>query len=55
MKASAPQQMPPAQKARAQKILRSLRNARKQAIETARQHGTPVIYLEKGRVVREWP
>lgn len=37
------------------KILRSLRNARKHAVETARQHRTPIIYMKDGKLVRERP
>jgi hypothetical protein len=40
---------------RAAKILKSLRNARKDAIETARQHRTSIIYLQDGKLVKERP
>ena len=41
--------------ARAAKILKSLRDARKQAVETARQHGTSIVYLKDGKLVKERP
>jgi hypothetical protein len=41
--------------ARAAKILRALRDARKDAVKSARMHGVPVVYLRDGRIVRERP
>jgi len=40
---------------RAAKIMKSLRNARKSAIKTARLHGTAIVYMQDGRLVRERP
>jgi hypothetical protein len=40
---------------RATKILKALRNARKDAVEIARQHGTPIVYLKDGKLVKERP
>jgi hypothetical protein len=40
---------------RAAKILKSLRNARKHAVEIARLHRTPIVYMQDGKLVREWP
>jgi len=55
VKTPAQQPKPKRPSARDAKILRSLRNARKIAVETARQHGTPIIYLVDGKIVRERP
>lgn len=38
---------------RTRKILGSVRSARKQAVETARQHRTPITYIKDGKLVRE--
>jgi hypothetical protein len=43
------------QNLRAAKIMKSLRNARKTAVKIARLHGTPIIYLQDGKLVRERP
>lgn len=40
---------------RAAEILKSLRDARKMAVKSARMHGVPVVYLEAGKLVRERP
>ncbi len=40
---------------RTAKIMKSLRNARKAAVKTARLHRTPIVYLQDGKLVREWP
>ena len=40
--------------ARTSAILKSLR-ARRAAVETARMHGVPVVYLRAGKLVRERP
>lgn len=37
------------------KILKALRDARKQAVKTARLHGVPIIYEKDGKIVRERP
>lgn len=39
--------------ARATEILKSLRDARKAAVKSARMHGVPVIYVRDGKIVRE--
>jgi hypothetical protein len=36
-------------------ITASLRSARADAVKTARMHGTAVIYLRDGKIVREHP
>jgi hypothetical protein len=36
-------------------ILAALRRARADAVKTARMHGTPIIYLHDGKIVREHP
>lgn len=40
---------------RAAKILQSLREARKQAVEIARQNHAPIVYMVDGKIVRDWP
>jgi hypothetical protein len=40
---------------RAVEILRSLRDARKVAVKSARLHRVPVVYLQAGKLVRERP
>jgi len=40
---------------RAAKILKSLRDARKVAVKSARMHQVPVVYLQAGKLVRERP
>jgi hypothetical protein len=40
---------------RAVKILKSLRNARKHAVEIAREHRTRIIYMQDGKLVKERP
>ena len=55
MKASSAKPKRAGSNPRAAKILKSLRNARKQALEKARQHRTAIVYLEDGKVVRERP
>jgi hypothetical protein len=40
---------------RAAKILKSLRNARKNAVEIARLHRTSIVYMQDGKLVRERP
>ena len=42
-------------KARTAKILKALRDARKDAVKSARMHGVPIVYLRNGRIVRERP
>ncbi len=46
---------PPQPDARAKEILKSLRDARKEAVKSARMHGVPVIYMRAGKIVRERP
>lgn len=36
-------------------ILKSLRDARKMAVKSARMHRVPVVYLKAGKLVRERP
>jgi hypothetical protein len=36
-------------------ILRALRRARASAVDTARQHGSVVVYSAKGRIVQKKP
>jgi Tfp pilus assembly protein FimT len=36
-------------------ISASLRNARSDAVKTARMHRTPVVYLKNGKIVSERP
>lgn len=43
----------PAVSARSAAILAALRDARKSAVKTARMHGTPIVYLRGGTLVRE--
>ena len=38
--------------ARTAGILAALRDARKAAVKTARLHGTPVVYLRAGKLVK---
>ena len=38
---------------RSAKILKSLRDARKAAVKSARMHGVPIIYLKNGKLIRE--
>jgi hypothetical protein len=38
---------------RAAEILKSLRDARKVAVKSARMHRVPVVYLKAGKLVRE--
>jgi hypothetical protein len=40
---------------RAKKALVSLRAARREAVKQARLHGTPIVYLQDGKLIREWP
>jgi hypothetical protein len=40
---------------RAKKIMESLVAARKEAVKQARLHGTPIIYMQDGKLIREWP
>ncbi len=46
---------PPQLDTRAKKILKSLLDARKEAVKSARMHGVPVIYMRAGKIVRERP
>jgi hypothetical protein len=55
MKTTSPKQTRARLNPRAAKILKSLRNARKQAVKTARLHRTPIVYLQDGKLVRERP
>ena len=55
MKRSAQKQKAAATNPRAAKILKSLRNARKNAVEIARLHRTPIVYMQDGKLVRERP
>lgn len=55
MKTSSPESTRPAKGSREAKILKSLLNARKQAVKTAKLHGTSIVYLKDGKVVRERP
>ena len=36
-------------------ILRALRDARKDAVKRARLHGTRIVYIRDGKIVRERP
>lgn len=54
MKTPAPSPRRP-QDARSAKILKAVRDARKDALKSARMHGVPIIYLRDGRLVRERP
>ena len=38
---------------RTRKIVKALRDARKQAIKSARMHGVPITYLKNGKLIRE--
>lgn len=40
---------------RAAQILNGLRQARKSAVKTAKATGTPIVYLQDGKLVRERP
>jgi len=40
---------------RTAEILKSLRDARKQAVKLARMHRVPVVFLKAGKLVRERP
>lgn len=40
---------------RAAKVIKAMRDARRQAVKAARMHGVPVIYLRDGKIVREHP
>lgn len=55
MKAKHPKQKLAALNPRAAKIMKSLRLARKTAVTAARLHGTPIVYLQDGKLVRERP
>jgi hypothetical protein len=50
-----PRSQPRPKSARAAKILKALRDARQDAVKTARMHGVPIVYLRNGRIVRERP
>jgi hypothetical protein len=41
--------------ARTGKILKALRDAREDAVKSARMHGVPIVYIRNGRIVRERP
>lgn len=41
--------------ARTVRILKALRDARKEAVKSARMHGVPIIYRRDGKLVRERP
>ena len=36
-------------------IMAALRRARAVAVKTARMHGTPIIYMRDGKIIREYP
>jgi hypothetical protein len=55
MKRAAQKQKGAAASPRAAKILKSLRNARKNAVEIARLHRTSIVYMQDGKLVRERP
>jgi hypothetical protein len=38
---------------RTRKIVKALRDARKEAIKSARMHGVPITYLKNGKLIRE--
>jgi hypothetical protein len=38
---------------RTRKIVKALRDARKEAIKIARMHGVPITYLKNGKLIRE--
>jgi hypothetical protein len=41
--------------ARTGEILKALRDARKEAVKSARLHRVPIVYLRDGKLVREHP
>jgi hypothetical protein len=41
--------------ARTAKIMKALRDARKDAVKSARMHGVPIVYLRDGKLVKERP
>jgi hypothetical protein len=38
---------------RTRKIMKALRDAREEAIKSARMHGVPITYLKNGKLIRE--
>jgi hypothetical protein len=53
MKSTHPRRTAVRTEQRSARILKSARDARKAAVKSARMHGVPVIYLKKGKLVRE--